>query len=223
MNKLFIIGLPRTGTTSISVALLKYDFKVAHTAFTKYAFELADVISDAPCFSDYKELDALFPGSKFVYLERDLEQWIPSAQMLLQKMESRLHPHTGVFSPVLKRSFNKVFNLYNSPDLYSESHLKNCYLKHQDEVLNYFSERDDLISINVSHKNSLPRLIEFLGLPMNDQASFPHLNQGRHVAGWKEFKHPNKVNANSAGLERRKFFDYHSEQLKKQPHSTNSF
>ncbi len=217
MNKLFIIGLPRTGTTSISVALLQYNFKVAHTAFTKYAFELADVISDAPCFSDYKELDALFPGSKFVYLERDLDKWIPSAQMLLQKMESRLHPQTGVFSPVLKRSFNQVFKLYSSPDLYTEEHLKDCYLKHKSEVLDYFTGRNDLISINISHQDSLPRLIEFLGLSIEGRTLFPHLNQGRHVAGWKEFKHPNKVNANSAGVERRKFFDYHTEQLKIQP------
>ena len=72
MNKLFIIGLPRTGTTSISVALLDYGFKVAHTAYTKRAFELADVISDAPCFADYQELDNIFPHSKFVYLDRPL-------------------------------------------------------------------------------------------------------------------------------------------------------
>ncbi|RYE30840.1 MAG: sulfotransferase family protein, partial [Sphingobacteriales bacterium] len=31
MKKIFIIGLPRTGTTSISVALLNYGLKVAHT------------------------------------------------------------------------------------------------------------------------------------------------------------------------------------------------
>ncbi len=51
MSKLFIIGLPRTGTTSISVALLEMGLLVAHTAFTKKAFEVADAISGAPCFS----------------------------------------------------------------------------------------------------------------------------------------------------------------------------
>ena len=94
MNKLFIIGLPRTGTTSISVALLDYGFKVAHTAYTKRAFELADVISDAPCFCDYQELDKLFPNSKFVYLDRALTSWVPSVQMLLNKMLPELTPKT---------------------------------------------------------------------------------------------------------------------------------
>lgn len=208
MNKLFIIGLPRTGTTSISVALLEHDFMVAHTAFTKRAFELADVVSDAPCFSDYKELDELFPGSKFVYLDRDLDKWIPSAQMLLKKMEARLHPVTGVFSPVLKRSFDEVFALTTTEDPHTTEHLESCYLKHQNEVFDYFKGRDDFISINVSHDNSLPTLLDFLGKNVKENNEFPHLNIGRHVAGWKEFKHPNKVNANSAGLERRKFFDY---------------
>ena len=208
MNKLFIIGLPRTGTTSISVALLEHGFMVAHTAFTKYAFELADVVSDAPCFSDYKELDELFPGSKFVYLDRDLDKWITSAQMLLKKMESRLHPVTGVFSPVLKRSFDEVFALTTTNEPHTAEHLAVCYLKHQKEVFEYFKDRDDFMSINISHDDSLPTLLAFLGKTIKENTEFPHLNIGRHVAGWKEFKHPNKVNANSAGLERRKFFDY---------------
>lgn len=208
MNKLFIIGLPRTGTTSISVALLEHDFMVAHTAFTKHAFELADVISDAPCFSDYKELDELFPDSKFVYLDRDLEQWIPSAQMLLNKMSARLDPITGVFSPVLKRSFNEIFKLTTTDDPVSTQHLTDCYLKHQHAVFEYFQHRTDFLSINISHTDSLPSLLSFLGLTVKENKVFPHLNIGRRVASWKEFKHPNKVNANSAGLERRKFFDY---------------
>lgn len=208
MNKLFIIGLPRTGTTSISVALLEHDFMVAHTAFTKHAFELADVISDAPCFSDYKELDVLFPDSKFVYLDRDLDKWVPSAQMLLQKMEARLDPITGVFSPVLKRSFNEVFELTTTNDPYTKDHLEACYLKHKTEVFEYFKNRNDFISVNVSHEKSLQTLLGFLGLKVKSNSDFPHLNIGRHVAGWKEFKHPNKINANSAGKEHRKFFDY---------------
>ena len=208
MNKLFIIGLPRTGTTSISVALLEHDLMVAHTAFTKRAFELADVVSDAPCFSDYKELDELFPGSKFVYLDRDLDNWIPSIQMLLKKMAVRLDPITGVFSPVLKRSFNEIFALTTTKDPYTKEHLEACYLKHKKEVFEYFSDRDDFFNVNLSHENSLVALLEFLELEVTENKEFPHLNIGRHVAGWKEFKHPNKVNANSAGEEHRKLFDY---------------
>ena len=212
MNKLFIIGLPRTGTTSISVALLEYGFKVAHTAYTKRAFELADVISDAPCFSDYQQLDQLFPGSKFIYLDRALEKWIPSMQMLLNKMLVPLDPQTGYFNPILKRSFTKTFGLSSVTDPLNDQHLTSCYLEHQKDIFTYFDGRDDFLTIDISASNSLSTLLTFLDISTHnlpiEKRQFPRLNVGKLVDGWKEFKHPNKVNPNSAGVEHRKFFDY---------------
>lgn len=208
MNKLFIIGLPRTGTTSISVALLECGFKVAHTAYTKRAFELADVISDAPCFSDYPQLDPLFPDSKFVYLDRVLELWIPSMQKLLKKMLPQLEPKTGYLNPVLKRSFEQTFDLSNTYDPFLEQHLTSCYQRHQKAVFNYFSGRDDFLSINLNHSDSFNSLCEFLGINEQSTTNFPHVNIGKQVDSWKKLKHPNKVNPNSAGKEHRKFFSY---------------
>jgi len=208
MSKVFIIGLPRTGTTSISVALLEQGFKVAHTAFTKQAFELSDVISDAPCFSDYQQLDRLFPGSKFVYLKRELLKWLPSIQRLLSKMGPHLLPKTGHFNPVLKRSFEQTFELSNT-QLLSATHLSSCYLKHQQQVESYFQGRDDLLVIDISHAESLNTLLNFLDRECESEKHFPHLNKGTQVANWKEYKHPNKINSLSAGIDHRKFFDYH--------------
>jgi hypothetical protein len=210
MNKLFIIGLPRTGTTSISVALLQYGFKVAHTAYTKHAFELADVISDSPCFSDYKELDTLFPNSKFVYLDRATESWVPSMQMLLKKMLPELTPKSGYLNVVLKRSMNRVFKLGTTTNPLDGEYLENCYRAHQREVFTYFSGRDDLLKIDISQEDSLKKLLVFLGIDAAGEIKFPHLNTGKQVDNWKEFKHPNKVNSLSAGKEHRQFFDYHA-------------
>ena len=206
MNKLFIIGLPRTGTTSISVSLLEH-FKVAHTAYTKRAFELADVVSDCPCFSDYQQLDGLFPDSKFVYLQRPLDQWLPSIQMLLNKMLPHLNARTYV-NPILKRSFGQTFDLTDVDKSLDRVHLTACYQRHEQSVIDYFHDSDNLLSIDVSEADSLPRLLGFLGLPHSGDEQFPHLNIGRRVDSWGEYKHPNKVNANAAGRERRKFFDY---------------
>jgi len=207
MSKIFIIGLPRTGTTSISVALLEHGFKVAHTAFTKHAFELADVVTDSPCFTDYQQLDKLFPNSKFVYLQRDLAKWLPSMQRLLTKMAPHLAPKTGHFSPVLKRSFEQTFDTSNA-NLLSEDHLTACYVQHQQQVESYFQNRDDLLSINISEQGSLQKLLQFLGLHYDQEKRFPHLNQGTQVSHWKAYKHVNKINSHSAGKEHRKFFDY---------------
>lgn len=208
MTKIFIIGLPRTGTTSISVALLECGFKVAHTAFTEHAFELADVISDSPCFSDYQQLDQLFPGSKFVYLQRELSKWIPSIQRLLTKMEPHLLPKTGYFNPVLKRSFEQTFELSNE-NVLTEEHLSACYKRHQQQVDVYFHGRSDLLSINISKQDSLQALYAFLGLQDQGLQQFPHLNQGTQVSNWKTYKHAHKINSLSAGKNHRRFFDYH--------------
>jgi len=208
MNKLFIIGLPRTGTTSISVALLDYGFKIAHTAFTKRTFELADVISDAPCFADYQELDQLFPNSKFVYLDRALESWVPSMQMLLHKMLPELTPKTGYLNPVLKRCMTKTFELLTTKNPLDKQHLENCYRLHQQAVLSYFAHRNDFLSINVSENGSLKLLLKFVDINNEAAGEFPHLNIGKQVDYWKALKHPNKVNSLSAGKDHRKFFDY---------------
>jgi hypothetical protein len=208
MNKLFIIGLPRTGTTSVSVALLHYGFKVAHTAYTKRAFELADVISDAPCFCDYPQLDTLFPDSKFIYLDRTLNDWVPSMQMLLHKMLPQLDLKTGYLNPVLKRCFNATFSLSTTTDPFNSKHLKACYAKHQQEVFHYFSVRDDFLIIDVNKKDSLEKLLAFLPVKTTEITSFPRLNVGKQVDYWKTLKHPNKVNALSAGKDHRQFFDY---------------
>ncbi|PKG37819.1 sulfotransferase [Psychromonas sp. Urea-02u-13] len=208
MAKIFIIGLPRTGTTSISVALLECGFKVAHTAFTQQAFELADVVSDSPCFSDYQQLDRLFPGSKFVYLQRDLSKWLPSMQRLLVKMAPHLVPKTGHFNPVLKRSFEQTFTLSDN-NLLTDAHLSACYEKHQQQVNTYFNGRSDLLSINISEQGSLASLMAFLELDYQGEQQFPHLNQGSQVSNWKAYKHKNKINSLSAGKHHRKFFDYH--------------
>ena len=208
MNKIFIIGLPRTGTTSISVALLDYGFKVAHTAYTKRAFELADVISDAPCFCDYQQLDKLFPHSKFVYLDRAVKSWVPSMQMLLNKMLPELAPKTGYLNPVLKRCINTSFKLSTTSAPLSEQHLTACYLEHKHSVLNYFSGRTDFLHIDISQSGSLKALLQFLEISAQDAGDFPHLNAGKQVDNWQQLKHPNKINSLSVGKEHRKFFDY---------------
>jgi hypothetical protein len=198
--------LPRTGTTSISAALLEYGFKIAHTAFTKRAFELADVISDAPCFCDYKELDKLFPNSKFVYLERSLDVWIPSIKMLLTKMLPELEKN-GYLHPVLKRAFNTTFKLSMNKNL-DDIHFTECYLEHQHSITEYFAGRNDWVKINISEYEGLQKLLSFLNIQDDKAESFPHLNVGKQVDNWKQLKHPNKINSLAAGKDHRKFFDY---------------
>ncbi|WP_232280508.1 sulfotransferase [Shewanella amazonensis] len=221
MNKTFIISLPRTGTTSVCVALLEAapraglaPLKVAHMAFTKASFEAADAIADAPVFSDYQKLDKLYPGSKFVYLDRTIDSWLPSMQRLLERMLPKLDPNAkGGFHPQLRRSFNEVFKLNKAlagtVDMMSPAHLEQCFTRHRQGVDDYFCGRDDLLCLDPSASGALAALHRFLGLAdVAEDAPFPHLNQAGRVAGFDEFKHPNKIPAELSGPQRRAFFDY---------------
>ncbi|MGX9462450.1 sulfotransferase [Shewanella sp. A14] len=209
---------PCTGTTSVSVALLEQGLTVAHQAFTKQAFMLADAVSDAPCFSDYQQLDTLFPNAKFVYLDRPLDKWLPSMQMLLSRMLVHLDKDNGRFHPIMKRSFNHCFDIWQVEDVFDEEHLTACYQRHQQQVLSYFAGRDDFITIDISVAGSFATLLQFIDLAGPDTAelpqlnfpplNFPQLNMGRNVACWDEYKHPNKISANASGPDKRKFFDY---------------
>jgi len=207
LNKLFVIGLPRTGTTSLCAALLAHDCKVAHTAYTRQTFELAEVIADTPCFSDYQQLDHLFPGSQFVYLDRDLSAWVPSVRKLLIKMHSNLSP-SGHFNPIIKRCFNETFGLLTHNEPLSTSHLTHCHQQHQQQVFDYFAGRDDLLRLDISQAGSLTGLLNFMGKTTDQPLDFPHLNGGNKVSAWRNIKHPNKVNSSASGPQRRRFFDY---------------
>ncbi|MEP1552877.1 MAG: sulfotransferase [Paraglaciecola sp.] len=206
MSKIFIIGLPRTGTTSISVALLDY-FKVAHIGYTKRTFELADVISDCPCFCDYQQLDVQFPISKFIYLRRNLDAWLPSIVMLLNKLIPTFHNQTYV-SPILKRCFEQTFKLIDTVTAPNYTDLKACYQEHENAVQDYFNGRDNLLSIDIADSNSMSQLLGFLNLPHTKNQVFPHLNMGRRLDHWKEIKHINKIHSNISGREGRKYFAF---------------
>ncbi|WP_258405968.1 sulfotransferase [Shewanella acanthi] len=208
-TKVIIIGLPRTGTTSVSVALLEQGLKVAHMAFTKEAFYLADAISDAPCFSDYRQLANIFPTAQFVYLDRELTTWVPSMQMLLSRMLPHLDEKNGRFHPIMKRSFRHTFGVGKMEHVQEEMHLIECYQRHKTEVFAFFAGQTNFLSIDVSKPGALGELLSFMGLaPAKQRDDFPHLNIGRNVASWDEYKHPNKISANVAGIDKRKFFDY---------------
>ena len=99
---------------------------------------------------------------------------------------------------------------FSAAEPLSREHLTQCYLAHQKTVQNYFANRNDLLSIDISQTGSLKQLLDFIGIDAQNPGDFPRLNMGKQVDSWKEFKHPNKVNALSAGKEHRKFFTYHT-------------
>ncbi len=199
-GKIFIIGLPRTATSSVCLAMLKLGFKTAHTAYTQNTFEQAQVIGDAPVFCDYQLLDKKYPNSKFIYLTRDPNLWVPSIKQLLQRMFVNLDRTDGGSNPIMRRCFKTTFSPFLLENILQDSFLLSCYLKHKKQVEQYFIHRqDDFLAIDVSDKYSHQRLRKFLTLESTSAKGFDKINVGRKVTAWLGVKHPLKIESTNKG------------------------
>lgn len=203
-NKIFIIGLPRTATTSLCLAFLELGYKTAHTAYVYDCFKNAQVIADTPVFTDYRQLDQIYPNSRFIYLERDLSSWLPSIKQLLNRMANNLLRTDGGFNPIIKRCFTQVFSPFTLDNIQSDAFLTQCYLSHQAQVLDYFKNRQqDLLRLNIAEANSYQQLLNFLQLNQlttkSTKAGFTPINIAGKVTAWNNIKHPLKISSTRSG------------------------
>jgi len=202
INKTFIIGLPRTATTSVCLALLGLGFKTAHNAYTQHAFIEAQALADTPIFCDYKKLDANFPNSKFIYLTRDASLWLPSIKQLLQRMIVNLQRGDGGFNPHLKRCYSEVFSPLSATNITEDEFLLSCYQRHQQGVFDYFNQREqDLLTIDVGDEHSYQALLTFLNIEQLDEnkRGFKQINIGGKVKAWQDINNVLKVESTNKG------------------------
>ena len=198
-DKIFIIGLPRTGTTSVCASLLELGFSVAHTAYTQQTFSQAQAIADTPIFNDFALLDSAYPNSKFIYLTRELTLWLPSIQQLLQRMAANLLRNDGGFNPIIKRCYLNTFTPFTVTNINNMEFLERCYQQHQKQVLQHFQAcPEKLLTIDISQVNAYQQLCRFLLLP-EKQERFQAMNKGGKITAWNELTHPRKIPSTNKG------------------------
>lgn len=205
--KIFVIGLPRTATTSLCVAMLELGFKTAHTAFTDDAFNQAQVIADAPVFADFAKLAEIYSDAKFIYLQRDMDNWLPSIQQLLLRMHKNIVRQDGGFNPHLKRVYQQIFQPFTLDNIHNLDFLSECYKNHQQQVQTCFAhEPQRLFKLNIAATGSYQQLIDFLQqqqLLKADhpiaQANFQPINIAGKVTAWQQIRHANKVESTRLG------------------------
>lgn len=205
-TKIFCIGRNKTGTTSLKKAFEDLGYIVGNqreaellsTDYFNNDFERiikycnsAEVFQDIP-FSypeTYKILDKAFPGSKFILSVRDDEnQWYNSVTNFHARLFGKGQVPT---SEDLKKAtyvhegwmWYNISNLYKTTeqDPYHKETLINHYLKHNQDILEYFKGREsDLLVINLSEKNSYEKFCSFLGIksPFTD---FPWANKTENI------------------------------------------
>lgn len=202
-RKIFVLGLPRTGTTSICSTLLSLNYHVAHTAYTQTTFDKANAIADTPIFHDYKALHQYYPNSQFIYLTRGADKWVPSIKQLLLRMYNNVVRDDGGFNPIIKRCYTEIFSPFTLENINDDNFLLSCYDKHIKDVTAFFKQKEHpLLFIDIAKPNDYEKLLNFLEVNNdvnNTNVGFPVLNQGGKVTAWKDLKHSNKVESTKNG------------------------
>jgi hypothetical protein len=199
-EKVFCIGLSRTGTTSLEQALKDLGYRLGDQhqgelllqEYTVRNFRpivefclTADAFQDAP-FSfpfTYLALDQSFPNAKFILSVRDdSDQWYRSLVRYHSNLfgggriptKDDLVRSTYSYPGFVWESVKLLLNPAEE-DIYHKPTLVSYYDRHNADVRDYFRSKSNFLEINVSDKRAYGRFCDFLGKePIAED--FPWLN-----------------------------------------------
>ena len=188
--KIFGIGLPRTGTTSLSMAVMNLGFKTCHVCLLDSTYYRADAFFDTPIWANYKELDERFPGSKFILSWRDPEKWYQSfSKNIGSYLNALRNSWIRRLDVVQRRAYLKIFG----PSGSDKEYLISCYIRHRQEAEEYFRDRpNDFLVLEMESADAMAKLSEFLGIK-DEGISLPSSNHSGTTDEWSRIEHPNKV------------------------------
>ncbi len=190
-SKVFGVGLPRTGTTSLAAAMLDLGFRTCHACFEEALFDIGDAFFDTPVYVDYPDLDQRYPGSKFILTWRDPEAWYTSFSRSLGSYFHRLRTQENLPADSLidRRCYLQAFG----PGEPTKEQLVGRYAEHRRQVESYFQERPgDLLVLDITTTDDpWNDLCQFLRTP-HPSFPFPRLNT-KSLDYWKQFYHVNKL------------------------------
>jgi hypothetical protein len=175
-GKIIGIGFQKTGTSTLREALKILGYRVKDTTpralipilrgnYNRIRRILAgyDAMEDTPWYMIYKELDHLFPGSKFILTIRDEESWYTSVSKHIGDLRAAHHEW-----------------IYGRGKGLVKDHRQNAidvYRRHNGEVRAYFKDRtDDLLVIDFTKGEKWEPLCRFLNKEV-PALPFPHYNR----------------------------------------------
>lgn len=189
-ERIFGIGLSKTGTTSLTRALQILGYRTNHFPYSVLRFESGqlnldlgriqqwDAVTDSPVALFFQRLDQHFPNAKFILTQRDVESWLDSCQY------NHVWPgdyvrHKGIrFLPHIRKILCLHRNVFGAEQFGRDAYHE-AYERHQEVVMSHFQHRrNDFLAMNICAGDSWEPLCEFLGVPVPD-VPFPCENVGR--------------------------------------------
>lgn len=189
-NKIFGIGLARTGTTSLHEAmgvlgLLSAPDSIPLLDSIDIGFlQRHDAFFDNPIPFRYEALETVCPDSKWIVTQRPVDDWLSSMDWLFGPGLDRLKPD-------MRRVGDRVHRQLYGSDQFDEDRLRALYERHYAQLHAWADARNgrDVLWINVEHGFSWEPLCTFLGVPI-PEVDFPHANrrQRRRFGTWRSVR-----------------------------------
>ena len=169
-QKVFCIGFQKTGTSSMRDALRTLGYTVTgvfgrdvkleelRRRYVEIGLEIAqrfDAVQDMPWPLMFRELDAAFPGSKFVLTLRDEDRWY--------------HSIADHFGPNPYHLSQLSYGDDAPTPVGHEARYREVYAAHNAAVLAYFAHRPgDLLVMDLAKGDGWDKLCPFLGVAQPD-------------------------------------------------------
>jgi hypothetical protein len=203
-QKVFCIGLNKTGTTSLERTLRDFGFRMGDQSVAEILTEdwahkridrilrychTADAFQDLPFSTPslYRELDCAFLDSKFILSIRDsADQWYWSLVNSHTKLFSSegVVPDEKCLDEAMYRykgfALDMRKNFWNYPEvpLYDYDYYTEVYSKHIADVEAYFKGRSDcLLVLNLKDSSGFLKLCDFLDIQNPPYREFPWINK----------------------------------------------
>lgn len=187
-GKIIGVGFQKTGTSTLREALKILGFRVRDTTpralipilrgnFGKIRRMLRgyDALEDTPWYMIYRELDQMYPGSKFILTIRDADSWYRSVSRHIGNLRAAHHEW--------------IYGRGKGLPCEDRENAIAVYKSHNEEVQQYFKNRSgDLLIIDFTKGDRWEKLCTFLGKDV-PEIPFPHYNKTtdreQSENGWK--------------------------------------
>ncbi|MFO7825700.1 MAG: sulfotransferase [Cyclobacterium sp.] len=167
-SKIFGIGLPRTGTQSLTQAMRKLGFVSGHCLSPNQwnKIDHFDFVCDSPVPSRFIDLDRIYPGSKFILTTRNVNNWLSSCRTFF--IDKR--PPERIKEKWFLDYRIEIFGTAKfDAKLFEET-----YYKHNERVRKHFLESNSrLLILDITKGEGWVKLIDFLGLSIDSKELGP--------------------------------------------------
>ena len=176
MNKIFGIGFPKTGTTSLTVALRQTGLNIKHLPLPLESMvpliKQLDGATESSVACCYKYLDGVFGNSKFILTIREEESWMTSCRHHFLERHPQEQWFVG-FSDLHRGVWQALVGV----DKFNEKIWRDAYKRHNENVVEHFRYRPNaLLVLNIEAGQGWKELYEFLKIDDIPNRPFPHAN-----------------------------------------------